>query len=84
MNQTVIAIRDFILSRYLQGESPENLRQDTPLRTSGILDSLATLSLVSFLEEQYGIQIEAHETDVDNFDTLGQIAAFVEHKQGER
>jgi acyl carrier protein len=78
---TADTIRQFILSRYLPGESAENLRDDTPLRSSGILDSLATLSLISFLEEQFHIEVEAHETDIDNFDRIGDIAAFVEQKQ---
>jgi acyl carrier protein len=81
MEQTATTIRDFIIARYLPGESPENLTEDTPLRTSGILDSLATLGLVSFLEQEYGIEVEAHETDVDNFDSLRDIAAFVERKR---
>ena len=75
------AIRQFILAKYLPGESPDNLRDDTPLRTSGILDSLATLALISFLEERFKIEVEAHETDVDNFDRLGDIVAFVERKR---
>jgi len=74
-------IRQFILSRYLPGESPENLQDDTPLRSSGILDSLATLGLITFLEEEYRITIEAHETDVDNFDRIADIEAFVERKR---
>jgi acyl carrier protein len=74
-------IRQFILSKYLPGESPENLPDDTPLRTSGILDSLATLSLIGFIEERFGIEVEAHETDVDNFDRLGDIVAFIERKR---
>jgi acyl carrier protein len=57
------------------------LRDDIPLRTGGILDSLATLSLISFLEEEFDIEVEAHETDIDNFDRLGDIAAFVERKR---
>ncbi len=36
-------LRQYILTTYLPGESAANLRDDTPLRTSGILDSLATL-----------------------------------------
>jgi len=80
-NQTADTIRQFILTRYLPGESPDNLRDDTPLRSSGILDSLATLSLISFLEEQFKIEIEAHETDVDNFDRIEDIAALVAQKQ---
>jgi acyl carrier protein len=78
---TANTIRQFILTRYLPGESPDNLRDDTPLRSSGILDSLATLSLISFLEEEFHIEVAAHETDIDNFDRLGDIAAFVEQKR---
>jgi acyl carrier protein len=74
-------LRDFILSRYLPGESPANLKDDTPLRTSGVLDSLATLGLISFIEQEFGIEVEAHETDVDNFDRLRDMAAFIERKQ---
>ena len=80
MNEIGQTIRNFILTNYLPGESPDNVRDDTALRTSGILDSLATLKLISFLEEHYGIEVQAHETDVDNFDRLGDIVAFVERK----
>ncbi len=74
-------IRQFILTKYLPGESAANLRDDTPLRTSGVLDSLATLGLVNFLEKEFGIQIEAHETGVDTFDRIQDIAALVERKR---
>ena len=81
MDQIADTIRDFILTKYLPGESPANLPNDTPLRTSGILDSLATLGLISFIEQQYGIEIEAHETDVDNFDRIQDMVTFVERKR---
>jgi acyl carrier protein len=80
--QTADTIRQFILTRFLPGETADNLRDDTPLRSSGILDSLGTLSLISFLEEQFTIELEAHETDIDNFDRIEDIAALVERKQG--
>jgi acyl carrier protein len=53
------------------------LTATTPLISGGILDSLATLDLVSFLEERFGITIEAHEVDRDRLDTLDAIAALV-------
>lgn len=81
MDDIANTLRHFILDRYLPGESPENLRDDTPLRSTGILDSLATLSLISFIEEEYKIQVEAHETDVDNFDRIRDMAAFIERKR---
>lgn len=76
-------IRNYILSEYLPGESAANLRDDTPLRTSGILDSMATLSLVSFLEQTFGITIDAHETGIEQFDRIADIATLVASKKGQ-
>jgi acyl carrier protein len=81
MNSIKQNIHTYILNEFLQGESPANLRDDTPLKTSGILDSLATLNLVSYLEKEFGITIEAHETGVENFDRLCDIAALVARKR---
>ena len=81
MNQVADSVRHFILTNYLPGESPENLKNDMPLRTSGVLDSLATLGLITFIEQEFKIEVEAHETDVDNFDRIDDIVAFVERKR---
>jgi acyl carrier protein len=81
MNDTKDAIRRFIVSKYLPGESLENLKDDTPLRTSGILDSLSTLGLVNFVEERFGVVLEAHETGIEHFDRIEDIAALVATKQ---
>lgn len=74
-------LRQFIVSTYLPGESPENLRDDTRLLSSGVLDSLATLGLVAFVEKEFELEIEAHETGRDNFDRIEDIAALVERKR---
>lgn len=74
-------VRQYILKEFLPGESPANLKDDTPLRTSGVLDSMATLQVVTFVEENFGIEVEAHEAGVENFDSLNSIAAFVVQKK---
>jgi len=56
------------------------LTDSTPLITGGILDSLATIKLVVFLEERYQIQIQAHETMVDYLNTVDDIAQLVQSK----
>lgn len=81
MSDVKETIRHYILTTYLPGESAENLRDDTPLRTSGVLDSLATLGLVSFVEKEFGIELEAHETGIDTFDRIEDIGALVARKQ---
>jgi acyl carrier protein len=74
-------VRRYILNEFLPGETPANLKDDTPLRTSGVLDSMATLQVVTFVEEHFGIEVQAHEAGVENFDSLNSIAAFVEQKK---
>jgi acyl carrier protein len=73
-------IRQFILSECLIGESASNLQDETPLRTSGILDSVSTLRLVSFIEEHYGIEVEAYEAGTENFECVESITSFINSK----
>jgi acyl carrier protein len=81
MNDVKETIRQFILSAHLPGESPDNLKDDTPLQTSGILDSLATLGLISFVEQQFNIELDVYDTSVERFDRIQDIAASVVRKQ---
>jgi acyl carrier protein len=74
-------VRQFILDEFLPGESPELLTDSTPLVTGGILDSIATLKLASFLESQFHIQLQAHEMSVDYLNTITDIVKLVESKQ---
>jgi len=75
------AVKDFILDEFLPGEDAEELQNDTPLISGGILDSIATLKLVMFLEERYGITLEAHEADAEHLDTMTQIVSLVQEKR---
>ncbi len=81
MEDTKVIIKSYILDEFLPGENPEALEDSTALITGGILDSLATLKLVSFLEETFGVEIQAHETTVDYLDTVDDIAELVSSKQ---
>jgi acyl carrier protein len=74
------AIKEYILQEFLPGENPAELTDSTPLITGGILDSLATLKLVVFLEQRFQIQLQAHETMVDYLDTVADIAQLVNSK----
>lgn len=76
------AIKDYILSEFLPGEDPEALTDTTPMATTGILDSIAVLKVVTFLENHFGITLEAHETGVENLNTVEQIAQLVMSKKG--
>ena len=74
-------VKTFILNEYLPGEDPAALTDATPLMTTGILDSIAVLKVVTFLEGQFGITIEPHEAVVENLNTLSDIERFVTSKK---
>ena len=74
-------VKKFILSEYLPGEDPAALTDTTPLLTTGILDSIAILKVVTLLEDQFGILIQPHEAVVENLNTLSDIERFVAAKK---
>ena len=81
MENTKQTIREFIIQEFLPGEDAGNLTDSLDLLRSGILDSLATLKLVAFLEEHFGIEMQAHEANPDNLRTVADIAALVDRKK---
>ena len=74
------AVKEYILQEFLPGENPDDLTEDLPLISGGILDSIATLRLVLHFEEQYGIVLEAHEADKEHLDTIRSIATLLASK----
>ena len=81
MNDVRERVRHFILDHFLVGEDPSNLTDDTELKESGILDSLSTLKLVTFLEETYGVEFEADDLDPGNLSCIANIDRLVAGKR---
>jgi acyl carrier protein len=73
-------VKEFILREFLPGENPEALTDSTPLIAGGILDSLATLKLVAFLEEKFKVTVAPHETDEEHLGTISDIVRLVKSK----
>lgn len=82
MASTKETVKAFILKEFLPGEDPEALKDDTPLMTGGIIDSIGSLRLTAFLEEHFSVEIEAHEISQDNFDTIAALCELVDSKLG--
>ena len=74
-------VKTFILNEFLPGEDPAALTDTTALVTTGILDSIAVLKAVTFLENQFDITIEPHEAVVENLNTLSDMARLIMTKK---
>lgn len=53
------------------------LNPDEPLIESGRMTSLQAVDLVMFLEEQFGIQIDAEDVSEDNFRSVNSVTELV-------
>lgn len=74
------SVKSFILNEFLPGEDPAALSDETGLITTGILDSIALLKVVSFLEAHFGITLAAHEASADGLNTIADIERLVASK----
>ncbi len=46
-----------------------------------IVDSLGIFTLISFIEEKFGVSIDPTDINLDNFQTVDTITALVEGRQ---
>lgn len=76
-----------LLEGFLRQLSPAartvELDADTALLSSGILDSLGILQMMSFLSDELGIEIDDADFTLENFETLGSLLAFIQRRKGE-
>jgi acyl carrier protein/D-alanine--poly(phosphoribitol) ligase subunit 2 len=77
-------ILEYVRNEYLDDEDDdEELDVDTPLISSGIVDSFSMVSLKRFLEQKYSISIPDDEATPEAFDTVARIIDLVKkHQQG--
>jgi acyl carrier protein len=59
---------------------PEEIGENSPLFSSGIVDSVSLLELVVFLEKRHGIKIGPGDLSLENFDTVSRICALIARK----
>jgi len=76
MKETII---EYIKKEYLDEDEADDMTLDenTPLISSGIVDSFSMVSLKRFLEKTYGVMLPDEEATPQAFDTVTSIIALV-------
>jgi acyl carrier protein len=74
-------IKRFIEQEVLLGEVSK-IQNDTPLLT-GMIDSFGLMQLVSFLEEEFGIEIDPRDMTPEHFGTVNHMVMLVRQRSGE-
>jgi len=70
----------FINAEILESED-SGLELDTPLLAIGILDSLAMVSLIAKIEDDFGVRVPDDAVTPDNFQSVATIAQMVDLMQ---
>jgi len=65
------------LARYFRNQE---LRDDEDMFAKKIINSVAAMDLVLFIEKQFSIRLEPGDLKLDNFRTIGAIVAMIERK----
>lgn len=53
---------------------------ETPLITSGLIDSFNLVDLALYIEDEFGVHIDDSELNSDSFDDLNTLAALIESR----
>jgi acyl carrier protein len=75
-------IRDYVTSELLYDRDVPNLGDDDSLLGPGLLDSVAVLRLVAWIEEEFGVPVPDEDVVPDNVETVKRLAALIRRRQG--
>lgn len=69
-------ILNYVKKEYIEDDDTE-ITNDTPLISSGYVDSFSMVSLLVFLENKFKIKIPSSKATPEAFDTVNSIVALV-------
>lgn len=79
MHETVL---EYVIDEYVDEDDDMEVGMDSPLISSGIVDSFSMVSLKVFLEKKYKISLPDNEATPEAFDTVNSICELVKKHTG--
>jgi len=71
-------LRNFLHELLVEYGETSDFSDDTSLVISGMLDSLAVLRIVVFLEQEFGLDLSDQGFDQNDFDSVTSIMRMIE------
>jgi acyl carrier protein len=75
---TQASIKHFLTTELLRDN--QNLSVDDNLLLSGVVDSLGVMLLISYVEQQFSIQVPPEHVTIEHFQSIRAIAEYVESR----
>jgi len=70
-------IKKYIAENFLFSNNGFTLDDDESFLEAGVVDSLGVVELVSFVEENFNVQVPDDDIVPDNFDSVDNLAAYI-------
>ncbi|MCY8996801.1 acyl carrier protein [Bacillus inaquosorum] len=74
-------IREYIEQNLVVFDDEIELTNDDHIFEMGFVNSLFAMKLVTFLEQNFGFQLDNEDLDIANFSTVNRIVSLIEKKQ---
>lgn len=73
-------IRQFIEQELLSGKLETKLATDKDILSTGTIDSIGAMRLVSFIEKRFEMKIPPQDLVIENFVTIDAIQAYISNR----
>jgi acyl carrier protein/D-alanine--poly(phosphoribitol) ligase subunit 2 len=83
MEEMAKVVLEYVIDEYVDDDDDIEVTSDTPLISSGIVDSFSMVSLKAFLEKKYSVTLPDSEATPEAFDTVNSIVALVQKHQAQ-
>ncbi len=70
-------VLDYVKAEYIDEDDDTEITADSPLISSGIVDSFSMVSLKTFLERKFKISIPDDKATPEAFDTVNRIVKLM-------
>lgn len=78
--EVISELRTYITENFLYARPDYFVAEEDHLLEKGVVDSMGMVELLTFLQDQFGVEPADDEITEDNFATLQRIAGFVVRK----
>jgi acyl carrier protein len=75
------ALRTFVIENFLMGDASSMLKDGESFLETGTIDSTGVLEVVSFLEVDFGIQVDDRDLVPENLDSVNNLTGYVLRRQ---
>ena len=74
-------VKQFVVQKFLRKNGSTSISSEESLLDTGLIDSLGIFQLVTFLEQQFNIEVTDEDIVPENFETIDSIVSFINTKR---